>query len=80
MLVCTGRSRPLTNPIEPTEANGYHNGRPEGREVEPLDLIIAQVIESIPAATRLYPDIYAWKITDAVTQILRSSSLPSAEG
>lgn len=52
--------------IEPTHANGYRFGRPEGRDVTELDGVIQGVIESLPPATRLYPDVYSWMITDAV--------------
>jgi len=55
---------------EPTKANGFAHGRPEEREPHPLDMVIERAIAKIPAATRLYPDVYAWKITDAVLKEL----------
>lgn len=51
---------------EPTVANGFVLGRPEGRDVEELDRIIEEAINEIPMATRLYPDVYAWRIAEAV--------------
>lgn len=49
-----------------TRANGYKHGRPEGRDVKPADEIVRKVIEALPAETRLYPDVYAWQVTDAL--------------
>lgn len=57
--------------IEPTQVNGYEHGRPPGRETKPLDELIIQVIESLPHATRMYPDVYAWKITEAIEESRR---------
>jgi hypothetical protein len=50
----------------PTHARGFEHGRPDGRQVEPLDRVIEKVINKIPAATRLYPDVYSWKVAEAV--------------
>lgn len=58
------------NAPEPTLANGFAHGRPEDRERLPLDLVIERVIAKIPASTRLYPDIYSWKVTDAILKEL----------
>ena len=49
-----------------TRANGYKHGRPEGRDVKPADEIVRKVIEALPAEARLYPDVYAWQVTDAL--------------
>jgi len=56
----------MTSEIKPTKANGYFHGRPEDRNVLPLDELIEAIITSLPAETRLYPDVYSWKITDAI--------------
>lgn len=53
---------------EPTVENGYVLGRPEGRDVEELDRIIEEAIEKLPMAARLYPDVYAWRISEAVKE------------
>lgn len=58
--------------IEPTEANGYIFGRPAGRAVERLDNVIESAIQALPYATRLYPEVYAWRITEAVLAALAS--------
>lgn len=63
----------MKNLVEPTLANGYHYGRPENREPHVLDGIIEKVIEDLPAQARLYPDIYSWKVTDAVMAALKES-------
>lgn len=52
--------------IEATVANGYPLGRPEHREPHPLDKVVRRAIEKLPMETRLYPDVYAWSVTDAV--------------
>lgn len=60
---------------EPTAANGYLHGRPEDVAPQELDRVIADAIEKLPAELRLYPDIYAWKITRAVqTAIAKGDS------
>ena len=51
---------------EPTKANGFSYGRPENVERSELDLIIEKTIEELPMELRLYPDVYAWRITAAV--------------
>ena len=53
---------------EATVANGYPLGRPERRERKALDDVIQAAIEAVPMETRLYPDIYAWRITDAIEE------------
>ena len=55
---------------EPTAANGYRYGRPETVEPHELDAVISRVIEKIDAEVRLYPDIYAWKIREAVLEAI----------
>ena len=52
--------------FEAAQANGYPLGRPGDRARHPLDTVIEAAIAEIPAATRLYPDVFAWKVTDAV--------------
>lgn len=56
--------------IEPTLANGYADGRPPAREAHPLDRVIQEAISGLRHETRLYPDVYAWKVTDAVRAAL----------
>jgi len=55
---------------EPTAANGYLHGRPEDVEPHGLDRVISKAIEKLPAELRLYPDIYAWKIREAVLEAI----------
>lgn len=43
---------------------------PEDRMYTIFDRPIEKAIAKIPAATRLYPDVYAWKIADAVVSAL----------
>lgn len=57
--------------IEHTVENGYALGRPPGRELEEVDIVIEEAISLIPMAPRLYPEVYAWRITEA----LRSKGL-----
>lgn len=57
--------------VEPTVANGYPLGRPVNREPDALDTVIRRAIEKLPMETRLYPDVYAWSVTDAVKRALR---------
>lgn len=40
------------------------------READPLDEVIQRTIESFPHATRLYPDVYAFAVTNAVRSYL----------
>jgi hypothetical protein len=56
----------LSHEVEPTVANGYPLGRPEAREPHTLDRVIREAIEKLPMEVRLYPDVYAWHVTDAV--------------
>jgi hypothetical protein len=65
----------LTETPEHTQANGFAHGRPEGREARPLDSVVEEAIASLPAATRLYPEIYSWMIVDAVTAALKAEEL-----
>lgn len=55
-----------TMAVEATVANGYPLGRPESRDPHPLDKVVRRAIEKLPMETRLYPDVYAWSVTDAV--------------
>lgn len=65
----------MSNHIKaPTQANGYPKGRPDGRDAEDLDSVIQKAIERLPPELRLYPDIYAWSVTDAVKEYLRTRS------
>lgn len=57
--------------VEATVANGYPLGRPVDREADALDTVIRRAIEKLPMETRLYPDVYAWQVTDAVKRALR---------
>lgn len=41
---------------------------PPEREADPLDDVVAGVITALQASTRLFPDSYAWIITDAVRE------------
>lgn len=50
----------------PTVTNGYPLGRPAGRNAFPLDRVVEEAIEKLPMETRLYPDVYSWRVTDAV--------------
>jgi hypothetical protein len=54
------------NAKEATVANGYPLGRPDDRPREPLDDVIREAIEQLPMEVRLYPDVYSWRVTDAV--------------
>lgn len=53
---------------EPTKANGYPYGRPEGVDATELDRVIERAIEKLPMELRLYPDVYAWRISAAVNE------------
>ena len=43
---------------------------PDGRSTDELDMLIEGIIGAFPAANRLYPDLYAWVITDAIREHL----------
>ena len=73
MTIAENRPRPKRVDLPPTEANGYVYGRPEKREPHPLDAVIEKAFEKLPAHTRLYPDIYSWKLTDAVLEAVRKN-------
>lgn len=62
---------------EPTKANGYPFGRPDDRDSHPLDEVIRDAIEALPMEVRLYPDIYAWRVTDAVLEAFNESGVGS---
>lgn len=51
---------------KPETENGWPLGRPLSRAKHPLDAVIRRAIEKLPMETRLYPDVYAWSVTDAV--------------
>lgn len=59
---------------EPTVANGYPLGRPENRPSHALDGVIRRAIEKIPMETRLYPDVYAWSVADAVVAAISEAA------
>lgn len=63
--------------VEPSRVNGYAQGRPPEREPHVLDAVVEAAIESLPAATRLYPDVYSWQVVDAVLAALDSQSSKS---
>lgn len=52
--------------LEPTVENGYPMGRPPGRPRLVADDIVQAAIEALPMEVRLYPDIYAWRVVDAL--------------
>lgn len=58
----------------PTVANGYPLGRPVGRSAFPLDRVVEEAIEKLPMETRLYPDVYSWRVTDAVTAAISKAA------
>ena len=60
--------------------DGYALGSPDGsgdeenpivRPRKVLDDVIEKAISKLPAQTRLYPEVYAWKITEAVEKYYR---------
>lgn len=59
---------------EPTVASGYPLGRPENRPSHALDSIIRRAIEKMPMETRLYPDVYAWSVADAVVAAISKAA------
>lgn len=57
--------------------DGYALGSPDGDEIKgsddleirrrlELDDVIEKAIQKIPPAGKLYPEVYAWSVTDAV--------------
>lgn len=50
--------------------NGEVYGPPPERVEDPLDGIVEGIIDALRAETRLYPDLYAWIISDAVREHL----------
>lgn len=64
----------MTHDKEPTKANGYPLGRPENRPALPLDGIVEETISKLPMETRLYPDVYSWRVTDAVTRAISKAA------
>lgn len=71
-----------------TKAEGYALGRPNSRTSHYLDDVVSKAVDAVPAATRLYPDIYAWSVVDAVlnaiterqTAVVSPSYIPLPEG
>lgn len=55
-------------------------GPPVERTPDELDRVIEGVIEALPAANRLYPDLYAWVIADAVREHLAQQTTTPEEG
>lgn len=53
-------------------SDGYINGAPDGRVRLELDDVIETAIEKLPMAARLYPEVYAWVVTDAVLAYLKN--------
>lgn len=47
---------------------GKRLGPPEDRLSDPLDTLVLDLIESLPAHTRMYPDLYAWAIVDLLRE------------
>lgn len=58
----------------PTVANGYPLGRPSGRNVTLLDGVVEEAIEALPMEVRLYPDVYSWRVTDAVVAAISKAA------
>jgi hypothetical protein len=52
---------------------GQRISPPIERVTDPLDETISGVIDSLPAANRLYPELYAWVVADAIRDALRTS-------
>lgn len=48
---------------------GQQLGPPEDREPHPLDEVIESVISALRSETRMYPEAYAWIITDAIREL-----------
>lgn len=57
-----------------TQADGFTHGRPADRLPHPLDEVVEAAIEKLPMEVRLYPDVFAWKVTDAVLRSLRGEA------
>ncbi len=58
----------------PTVANGFPLGRPAGRNAYPLDRVVEDAVSSLPMETRLYPDVYSWRVTDAVSDAISKAA------
>lgn len=48
------------------KGDDYFYGAPDDRLRLELDDEIEDLISSLPPATRIYPEVYAWKITEIV--------------
>lgn len=46
--------------------NGERIGPPTDRVADDLDAVVEGVIDALKSEWRLYPDVYAWMITDAI--------------
>ncbi len=60
--------------FEPTKANGFPQGRPDDVEPSELQRVIERTIESLPMELRLYPDVYGWRVSEAVRAYLTESN------
>ena len=54
-------------------------GPPKDRTTDDLDAVVEGVIEALKSEWRLYPDIYAWIVTDAVREHLAAQHSADAE-
>jgi hypothetical protein len=52
---------------------------PLERVSDELDLVIERLIDALPPANRLYPDLYAWIVADAVREHLAAQNVPDQE-
>lgn len=51
--------------------NGERIGPPKDRAPDDLDAVVEGVIDALRSEWRLYPDTYAWMITDAIRAQLK---------
>lgn len=57
--------------------NGERIGPPAERATDDLDAVVEGVIDALKSEWRLYPDIYAWMIADAVREHLGTPTPPT---
>lgn len=67
-------------PDKHRKADKYELGTPDGNELESgeiesrdrlvLDDVIEKTIGKLPAAARLYPEVYAWRVSEAIIDYL----------
>lgn len=57
--------------------NGERIGPPKDRVADDLDTVVEGVIDALKSEWRLYPDIYAWMITDAIREHLATPTPPT---